>query len=93
MDRQSQSEFKNWAVPLRRAPRVAGAIDPCTASASELMFFWDAPLAHVVDYEEHVVARRRQLEVKQISRRRGVDRVLLDPPASLFAQSCPDAAP
>jgi hypothetical protein len=43
---------RSWAIQLRRPSDATGGLEPTAASASELMFFWNAPVAHVVEYEE-----------------------------------------
>jgi hypothetical protein len=39
-------------------------------TAAELMFFFGAPLAHVVKYEEHLNALRRDQAARRLARRR-----------------------
>jgi hypothetical protein len=89
---RSQDEVKSWVVPLRRRPGPARPLKPCTASASELMFFWQAPLAHVVLHEERELARRREMEVERDRRKRTVCLLPPDRLASSVEPFRPDSA-
>ena len=62
------SDRRSWVVELRRPPERTIALGPHTATASELMFFWDAPLAHVVQYEEELRLARRRSEAQRAVR-------------------------
>jgi len=64
-----QSDRHLWVVQLRRLPPGAHELDWATATASELMFFWSAPLAHVVAYEDWLRARRREQKLQASKRR------------------------
>jgi hypothetical protein len=62
-------------IDLPKPARPGAALRPEAMSASELMFVFGAPLAHVVDYEEHQRASRREKAVRALVRsRRSFDR-------------------
>lgn len=80
----------SWTLRLQRPRDSAPDICIEAASASEQMFFWGAPLAHVVSYEEHLKSRRVEdrLRLAAISaRRRG------HPVPSLGAQAADAETP
>jgi len=66
---RKQSDRHLWVVQLRRLPRGGHELDSAMATASELMFFWSAPLAHVIAYEDRLRARRREQELQARKRR------------------------
>jgi hypothetical protein len=62
------------------APLAAQAMN-----ASELMYFFGAPLAHVVDYEDHLRANRCERTIREMTRGRrapGFPAPLVPPAAS-----------
>ena len=62
----------SWSVVLPR-PRARNVpLRPETLNASEQMFFFGAPLAHVVRYEEHLKATRQERTFKHLARSRRV---------------------
>jgi hypothetical protein len=82
--RSSAGRPRSWTIELPRPARQGEALRPEAMSASELMFFFGAPVAHVVDYEEHQRASRRDKAVRALARsRRTFDRPELAPPERL----------
>jgi hypothetical protein len=55
-------------LPLSRPLGSSPACQPM--NASEQMYFFGAPLAHVVDYENHLRASRCEKTIREISRGR-----------------------
>ena len=53
----------SWSLVLPRKPGPDGPLRPDAMNASELMFFFGAPLAHVIRYEEHLRESRREREL------------------------------
>ena len=65
-DRPSYS----WSLVLPRRRGQGYALQDEAMNASELMFFFGAPLAHVVDYEQHLKAARYERAARESSRGR-----------------------
>jgi hypothetical protein len=63
-------------------------------NASELMYFFGAPLAHVVDYEDHLRANRSEKTIREMTRGRRTPGfpAQLALPASLPKPPTPEAA-
>jgi hypothetical protein len=58
-----------WTIVL--APRDgARALQAETMTAAEQMFFFGAPLAHVVEYEEQLKVLRREQAARRLARAR-----------------------
>jgi hypothetical protein len=71
-----------WTIVLPKP--ATRALCPEAMNASELMFFFGAPLAHVVDYEEHVRASRQEKASRVFARsRRALEMVPHAEPARL----------
>ena len=62
---QPKSAERCFTIAL---PRAARSLAAETMTAAELMFFFDAPLAHVVEYEEHLKAIRREQAARRLAR-------------------------
>ncbi len=60
----------SWTVVLPRPNPDGAPLRPETLNASEQMFFFGAPLAHVVQYEDTVRVARQDRTIKQITRAR-----------------------
>ena len=54
----------SWTVALSRPAQAGAPLGMEEMNASEQMFFFGAPLAHVVSYEEHL----RQLRAERAAR-------------------------
>ena len=71
----------SWSLVLPRRPRPGGTLRPDAMNASELMFFFGAPLAHVIQYEEHLRESRREREFALARRTaRFIDPAAIDEP-------------
>ena len=57
---ERETEGFAWSIALRR-PMGRGGLSRETLSSAEEMFFYLAPLAHVVSYEEQLRLRRRNV--------------------------------
>jgi hypothetical protein len=62
----------SWSLAIHSHDRPGQPLDPETMNASELMFFFGAPLAHVVQYEDHLKASRNVRAARPLSRCRRV---------------------
>jgi len=60
----------SWSIVLPKPAQRAPTLCPEAMNASELMFFFGAPLAHVVDYEEHERAVRQEKASRVLARSR-----------------------
>ena len=61
-------EPRSWAVVLPRPSKQARPLRPDEMNASEQMFFYGAPLAHVVCYEEHLRTLRAEKAARDLLR-------------------------
>jgi hypothetical protein len=68
---QPKAESRCWTVALPRPRGAERYLRAETMNAAEQMFFLDAPLAHVVQYEEHLRAVRQERATRRIVRARG----------------------
>lgn len=68
--RLAGTESYSWTVPLQRPMGSARHMPPSAMNASELMFFFGAPLAHVLAYEEDLRAARRGNAQRALNRAR-----------------------
>lgn len=59
-----------WSLQLPRS-LDGGALCLETMTASEQMFFLGAPLAHVIDFEDHVREQREGAAMRRLHRGRG----------------------
>ena len=50
--------------------RIGKTVAPHAMSASELMYFFGAPLAHVVSYEDHLRTSRCEKTIRVVTRSR-----------------------
>jgi hypothetical protein len=57
---QHWDERHCWELRLRRPDGIDPNVTPNMMTASEQMFFLNAPVAHVLDYEKHLRARRNR---------------------------------
>jgi hypothetical protein len=57
-----------WSIVLPRPPKYGRPLGPEEMTASELMFFHGAPLAHVVRYEEHLREQRAEKAARGLMR-------------------------
>ena len=64
---QSEAAERCFTIALPRTARILAAE---TMTAAELMFFFGAPLAHVVEYEENLKAVRREQAARRLARAR-----------------------
>ena len=60
----------SWTITLPRPPGPERQLAPSVMNASELMFFYGAPLAHIVAYEEELRAARRGKALRALTRAR-----------------------
>ena len=67
-----------WTVVLPRPRGAERFLRPETMTAAEQMFFVGAPLAHVVQYEEHLKATRRDQAGRRHVRARGTHNLAMD---------------
>jgi hypothetical protein len=58
-------------LELRRPSPGDTPLEYDSAVASEQMFFWGAPLAHVVRYEDHLRDMRRRSAMRRLKPMRG----------------------
>ena len=68
---QPPSAERCWTIALPRPRGADRFLRPETMTAAEQMFFVGAPLAHVVQYEEHLKAMRRDQAGRRHARARG----------------------
>ena len=61
---------RSWTLTLPCRPGANGSFPPEDMNASELMFFFGAPLAHVVRYESHLREMRHTKTVRHLARTR-----------------------
>ena len=80
-ERQSPATVRSCSGAPARIP----ASQPM--NASELMYFFGAPLAHVVDYEDHLRAGRCEKTIREMTRGRRI----LGFPAALVLPGSADA--
>ena len=66
----SGSKRYSWTLVLPRAAGAEKALRPETMNASELMFFFGAPLAHVAAYEAHLKTSRQERAFREMVRAR-----------------------
>jgi len=59
-----------WTLVLPRRAGPGKTLRPEQLNASEQMFFFGAPLAHVVRYEEHLKAMRHEKAARVAARSR-----------------------
>ena len=59
---QPKARERCWTVVLPRPQGADRFLRAETMNATELMFFFGAPLAHVIQYEEHLRESRRERE-------------------------------
>jgi len=84
-DRPAEQHSPSPALP--GSPPLARALAAEAMNASELMYFFGAPLAHVVDYEDHIRANRHEKAVREMTRGR---RALGFPPPLVSPAPLPD---
>ena len=60
-----------WSVALPRPHGANRLLSPETMSAGEQMFFLGAPVAHVVQYEQHLRDLRHEQATRRLVRTRG----------------------
>lgn len=75
----------SWSLVIPPHDPPGQPLDPDTMNASELMFFFGAPLAHVVQYEDHLKAVRNTRSSRPLGRCRRA-------PEFALHQSLPDAS-
>ena len=75
---EPQSVERCWTVVLPRPRGAERFLRPETMTAGEQMFFLSAPLAHVVEYEEHLKSARRDLAGRRHARARGTLDLAMD---------------
>ena len=59
-----------WTLALPRPLGANRSLRAETMDAAELMFFYGAPLAHVVEYGDHLKAMRREQAARRLARAR-----------------------
>ena len=85
---QPWSERYCWEIWLRRPDLDDPALDTSTMTAAEQMFFLGSPLAHVIEYEKHLRARRTDgprltaSRLTRMTRRSSLGSIALDGPAA-----------
>ena len=86
--RSPAAQTRSWSILLPKPAQRSPALRPEAMSASELMFFFGAPLAHVVDYEQHERASRQEKAVRVLARsRRAPDFGASAEPAALLSSA------
>jgi hypothetical protein len=65
----------SWTLELRRPTLGDTQLAYDSAVASEQMFFWGAPLAHVVRYEEHLREMRSRMAMRRLKPMRNIPTV------------------
>ena len=68
---QLKAVERSWTVALPRPHGRAHLLSAQTMSAAEQMFFFGAPLAHVVQYEERLKVMRQDHAARRLIRARG----------------------
>jgi hypothetical protein len=68
---QPKTEERCWSVVLPRPRGAERFLRAETMNAAEQMFFFGAPLAHVVQYEEHLRSSRQEQAARRMMRGRG----------------------
>ena len=68
---QPKAEGRCWTVVLPRPRGAERFLRAETMNAAEQMFFFGAPLAHVVLYEEHLRSTRQEIAARRMMRARG----------------------
>jgi hypothetical protein len=66
--RSAVARPQSWMIVLPKPGQHGAELRPETMNASELMFFFGAPLAHVVAYEEHERVSRQERAVRGFAR-------------------------
>jgi hypothetical protein len=59
-ERPQEVQWHSWTLVLSRKTASGRPVKPEEMNASELMFFFGAPLSHVVRYEDHLRAARAE---------------------------------
>jgi hypothetical protein len=66
--RSPDADSYAWTFALARPAGPGRVLRPEAMNASEQMFFFGAPLAHVVQYEDHLKAVRHERAAKDLAR-------------------------
>ena len=66
--RSPGSDSYAWSFTLTRPAGRERVLPPETMNAAEQMFFFGAPLAHVVRYEDHLKAVRHEKAARGMAR-------------------------
>ena len=86
-EQNADSSSLNLALPAREAD---GRLAPQAMNASELMYYYGAPLAHVVEYEDRLRMSRCEKIVRVGTRNRRAPLFGLDPASPVTAQATAD---
>ena len=81
-----------WTIVLPRPCGTDRSLRPEAMNAPEQMFFFGAPLAHIVEYEEHLREVRREQAARRLARSRGPHDFTrqLPVPGAAPAEECSD---
>jgi len=71
LERERQPSGRVWTVAFARTLGRNRLLSAATMNAAEQMFFFDAPLAHVVHYEDQLRAARHEQATRRLARARG----------------------
>ena len=66
--RRPEAIPRQWTIVLPRPPKFGRPLGPEDMNASEIMFFYGAPVAHIVRYEEHLKAQRAEKAARNFMR-------------------------
>ena len=61
---------RSWSLVVSRPRGTDRSLRPDAMNAAELMFFFGAPFAHIVAYEEHLRLTRREQAARRLARSR-----------------------
>ena len=61
---------RSWSFVVSRPRGTDRSLQPGSMNAAEQMFFFGAPFAHIVAYEEHIRLTRREQAARRLARSR-----------------------